>query len=123
MRRCRIEGRVHRVGRCGPGRGGNGRLGLGPGRRSSPSAAAGAAPEGCGGADGDGREERGGEREGAGTNAGPVASPPTARARTWLLNRGWRHHGLIPVDAVPVAASTRRTAAPARPTCFGTNVA
>jgi hypothetical protein len=27
---------------------------------------------------------------------------PTARARTWLLRRGWRRHGLLRVDAVPL---------------------
>jgi len=30
-----------------------------------------------------------------------VASPPVARARTWLLNVGWRRHGLLDPADVP----------------------
>jgi len=33
---------------------------------------------------------------------GPGAEPgPVARARTWLLRKGWRRHGLLRLDALP----------------------
>jgi REP element-mobilizing transposase RayT len=31
----------------------------------------------------------------------PPSSPPVARARTWLLRRGWRRHGLIDLAELP----------------------
>jgi REP element-mobilizing transposase RayT len=31
---------------------------------------------------------------------------PVARARTWLLTKGWRKHRLLSLDEVPVSAST-----------------
>jgi hypothetical protein len=33
-----------------------------------------------------------------------VGPPPVARARTWLLRRGWRRHGLIDPADVPGVA-------------------
>jgi len=36
----------------------------------------------------------------------PDEEPTVAEARTWLASRGWRRHGLIPVDAVPGGAAS-----------------
>ena len=38
---------------------------------------------------------------GAEAQRGDTASSPVARARTWLLGRGWRCHGLLDPSAVP----------------------
>jgi REP element-mobilizing transposase RayT len=35
------------------------------------------------------------------TRGSPTAAPPVARARTWLLNVGWRRHGLLDPAEVP----------------------
>lgn len=46
-----------------------------------------------------------------------LAAPrPTAPAQTWLLNQGWRRHGLIPVDAIPTRLERRGRSAPLRST-------
>jgi REP element-mobilizing transposase RayT len=46
----------------------------------------------------------------------PAGSAPTPRARTWLLNDGWRRIGLISIAAVPLPASPRRAAPRSRRT-------
>jgi hypothetical protein len=38
----------------------------------------------------------------------PPESSPTARARTWLLRLGWRIHGLIRIEAIPVSLTPGR---------------
>jgi REP-associated tyrosine transposase len=40
------------------------------------------------------------------TSADPAESAPASRARTWLLNDGWRRIGLLSIAAAPLPTST-----------------
>jgi REP element-mobilizing transposase RayT len=47
-----------------------------------------------------------------------VGPPPVARARTWLLRRGWRRHGLLDPGEVPGVPGPRERKA-RQPKCTG----
>jgi hypothetical protein len=47
----------------------------------------------------------------------PAESAPTSRARTWLLNKGWRRIGLLSLVAAPVPSARGSTAPRSRQSC------